>query len=541
MEALQRTVRQYLDQYRSLAPSQRMTFAVIPLLLLGAFGFLIYNGSSSSYVGISSGRVFTTEELVSAEQSLREAGLTDYRRKGRQLFAPKSELSKYDAALFVDGQISASWADDWEKKFEKANFLVGKDQLRTMREIALAKELRRIIRGIPEIEDASVVWTPANKRRWRRRQHAVTATVSIKPHKNRRVSAKLVRSLQMAVAGMVPDLTAGDVTILDLSTGTAYKADQEGALFDNRLIGWIRELEKTYRDNISEAISYIPGVIVSVNVDTTNLKSYIEQTQVYDKKKSIAVQEDITKRDRTSSQRQRRAEPGVRSNQGGSVASTPAPDKTQNDKTSSSSTVTVPSGTRTRKEYIPAMPESVQVSVSIPRDYYQKVLDKQTAAQAADGGKKTGKSAKTETLADIEKRVLADIQATVTRHLPKSTTAADAVSVTTYDRLDPEVPNVSVPMTAKVTSMVTQWGGAVALAIFALWALRLLKKSTPPLPDIEDSVQPAALRPTTGDNIEPDEHQVHPEETERDRLQMLVRDDPETTVNVLGKWIQAGQ
>jgi len=193
MEALNRTVRQYFDQYRSLTPSQRMTFAVVPLLLLGAFGMLIYNGSSSSYVAVSSGRVFTTEELISAEQSLREAGLTNYRREGRKLLAPKSELSKYDAALFVDGQVSASWADDWERKFEKTNFLVGKDQLRTMREIALAKELRRIIRGIPEIEDASVVWTPSANRRWRRRKHAVTATVSIKPRKNHQVSAKLIR------------------------------------------------------------------------------------------------------------------------------------------------------------------------------------------------------------------------------------------------------------------------------------------------------------------------------------------------------------
>jgi len=76
--------------------------------------------------------------------------------------------------------------------------------------------------------------------------------------------------------------------------------------------------------------------------------------------------------------------------------------------------------------------------------------------------------------------------------------------------------------------------------MFALWALRLLKKSTPPLPDIDEGVQAIAIRKTADEDDEQEEPYV-PEETERDRLQMVVRDNPEVTANVLGKWIQTGQ
>src|SRR3972149_11984952 len=150
-----------------MTPSQKLTLAVVTLSIPAAFFVMIWNGSSASYVPLSYGKVFSPEEQRNAEQALKEANLTQFKSEGRQILAPRNEVERYNNALLQSGSLPANWAEELEKKYEKSNIFSTPEQLQSLKEAALAKELRRVILAGPDFEDVSVVWTPANQRRGR--------------------------------------------------------------------------------------------------------------------------------------------------------------------------------------------------------------------------------------------------------------------------------------------------------------------------------------------------------------------------------------
>ena len=160
---MRRTFEQFLTVFNSLAPSQRITFLAIALLIPAGFLFFAWNGSSSTMVPLSYGKVFSNDELRNAEQALKEAGLSKFRSEGRQILAPAGEVEKYNAALLQAGTLPTHWAEELEKKLESTNpFLTSSESLKQTREALLTKHLVQMIMGSPDFEDADVLWSPAS-------------------------------------------------------------------------------------------------------------------------------------------------------------------------------------------------------------------------------------------------------------------------------------------------------------------------------------------------------------------------------------------
>src|SRR3712207_3608558 len=133
MDALNRTARQIADLYRSLAPSQRLTLVAVPVVLLAAFAVLAWQGRTSGYVPLSWGKVFSIDELRSAEQTLIEAGLSDFRTEGQRILAPASQVEKYNAALLVDGNLPSNPTSEFERQFEKSSVFTSREDRKSTR------------------------------------------------------------------------------------------------------------------------------------------------------------------------------------------------------------------------------------------------------------------------------------------------------------------------------------------------------------------------------------------------------------------------
>lgn len=521
-----------------MSASQKLTLAVVTLAIPAALYLVIFNGSTSSYVPLSYGKLFSAEEQRSAEQALKEAGLTQFRSEGRQILAPRNDVERYNNALLQSGSLPANWAEELEKKLDRSNLFSTPDQLQAMKETSLAKELSRVIKAGPDFEDVSVVWTPVNQRRPRgARSSRVTATVNVKPKNGRELTQQQVRSLRAAVAGMISDLSPSDVVVYDMLNYQSYAADKEGDAFDNSLISWIREHTRTYEDKIRDSLAFIPGVKVSVTVDVENLKRSIETSVKYDTKNSIPkFQSDVT-RTESFTQQPVKAEPGARSNEPLNLQTTQSNQKSRETNDTQSTIVNAPASTTIMKEYIPAFPTKVSVAVAIPEDYYKKALEK----QAADGGAKTAEQLQTE------------VTATVKQLAAKSIPGGDPeqISVTSFVQVEPEVRKVETSMLDTVNSLASQWGGSIGLAVFALWALMTLRKSAPKsLPEEPAASMPSlgggmpTLMPTTNASITvgtAGSEDAPNEPTERDMLQGMVRDNPEVAAAVLSKWLQAAK
>ncbi|HAW28694.1 MAG TPA: hypothetical protein DCY03_11335, partial [Planctomycetaceae bacterium] len=174
-------------------------------------------------------------------------------------------------------------------------------------------------------------------------------------------------------------------------------------------------------------------------------------------------------------------------------------------------------------------------SVSIPEDYYSAVALKRGIKK---GEAEADIAAFKQATAAIQTEVETSIQKHVQKLIP-SQSATDAVSVASYVRVDAEVPEIALPLTESVGEFVSQWGSTLGLGLFAIWALWMLNKSMPQMEEVNsEEIDLPLKRPV---DSTPDEESVKPkkEPTQRDEVQLLVRDNPEVAAMVLSKWIHS--
>ncbi|MEX0703443.1 MAG: hypothetical protein WD069_15210 [Planctomycetales bacterium] len=538
MEALKRTTNQFIELFGSMTPSQRGTLLVVPLLLAAAFGVLLFRGSTSSFVPLSWGKVFTTDELIHAEQTLREAGLGEFRREGAQILAPADRAEQYNAALLRNGGLPSQPLSEFEKQLDKRfSIWTGAAQLQAMKDIALEKEINRTLQAIEDIQTAVVKWARSGGGQFSRREAKVTATVNLKMRPGREVTASLVRSLQDSVAAMIPDLRPQDVVVLDLAAGTSHVRDDASDPHGNQFLARTRQFQEEFRREIRSALAYIPDVLVTVKVDLDDLKSHVERQQMLDPKKSVNVHLDESTRTSTSDRRPTSAEPGHVSMMPRSIDARGGNASSQAVNEQSTRAASLPSYVATDKEFVTAMPQAVQVSVAIPEDYYQAIAAQQageegSAADAGSGGAPVAGTTKTQ--ADVER----DVKATVARAIGA---AEDKVTVTSYIRVAGDAPAVEPSIMDSVGGLAAQWGGAAGLVLFALWALWMVSRSAPRDVKTEEKSAHPGLALQSFEDDEEVEMPRMPEPTDRDRLQTAVRDNPELAAAVLSKWIHAAK
>jgi flagellar M-ring protein FliF len=536
MDALRKTFAQYVDLFRSMSPSQRGTLVVVPLMVLAALAFLMFRNGSSSDVAVSFGKTFTTEEIINAEQTLKEKGLGDFRREGRQILVPAADVEKYNAALLEAGSLPDNWAEELEKQIENKSIFASRDELLQMKEIALQKQLDRVLDAIPGIENADVLWDRPRQRRFGGPAPRVTALVSVRPRAGRELSRQLVESLRAAVAGMNSELTVKDVTVFDESTGTAYAPDQEGDPFDSGLMQRVREFTRNYEQQIAQALNYIPDAAVTVNVDLENIKSSTERSTKVNPKETVALQNAEVTRNENLREQPSRAEPGNVSNRPRQLELAAGQERTRTTTETNSQSVSATASIVTDRELIAAMPRAVQVSVAVPEDYYRAVAVKRGLAEGTtDAEKQEFQKAVEAIRLEEEKKVKATVLTLIPAGSPDS-----AIHVSSVVRLDTEAPAAATPWTLLVTDFIAEWGGSIALALFALWALRLVNRG---LPRASAEPEPAVVKPPQPEDDRKAEQELKKavEATARDELQSSVRDNPEMAAAVLMKWLQAAK
>ncbi len=531
MDILNRTFQQFAELFRSMTVPQRITLILVPLLVLAGFVGLAWNSRTSGETAISWGKVFSTEELIAAEQALIEAGLTKFRREGQRLMVPETEKDRYNAALLEFDAMPSDLGSQMLKQYESLSPFSTDKQRLEMKEAMLLQELRRTLRAIPDLSDARVVVANSGRRSsWSQKQR-VTANVTVVPKSGRELSNRLVRSLQAAVASMVPDLKPQDVTIFDVSNGVTFTGEDPSDPFDSRLIGRIKELTRQYEQQIAKGLDFIPGVGVTVNVDVENIKSSVVRSQLVDPKKSARIFSSEQSLTDNQQQRPTKGEPGQVANRPGSVAATPGIDKTRQLNETENRTLNGVSFEVTEKQLLAAMPKAVQVSVSVPRDYYRDIATQRSAGGEKDTGRLD--------VQQIEKDVLLTVKNSVQRLIPMGS-QPDSVSIHSVDRLVRDIPEPTIPITDRLIVILQDWGGSIVLTGLAIWALLLIRRSIPAT--AAQSLEEFDTKRLNVAKFQAEEAAAEQKEpTKRDLLQNVVRDNPEMAATVIEKWIQAAK
>ncbi len=454
MDVLPRITRQLFELLRAMSPVQRATFVAVPVLVLAGLSWLVVFNRPDDHQAVLFGKTFASDELAVAEKALNHAGLLNYRREDRKLLVPATELDRYNAALVEFDAVPPDLGSQLLKQFETLGPFSTDRHRQEMKDALLLQELRRMIKAVPDVEDARVTVANSGRRVGFGQKPRVTANVSVKPRAGRELTARLVASLRQAVASMVPDLMPADVTVFDVARGQAYSGEQADDPLDGLLIQRVREFTRQYEQQIQKAISFIPNATVAVHVDLDNLKSSVTR------KEHIRVTDDW-----------------MRSNRPGSVQLAGHEDA---DSMRHSAGFRGPADGPTdfthevsERELLAAMPRAVQVSVSIPRDYYRDI-----AARRKVQGETNNRRLD---LDSIEEEILTKVERTVGRLIPVDS-PHDAISVTSVDRMPIEHAEQALTAADQLTVLAWRHGGSCALGLFAVWALWMLSRLSVAVP-----------------------------------------------------------
>ncbi len=447
MDVLPRIFRPLFELFRAMSLPQRATVAAVPLLMLSALVWMVVFNRPDDSQPVLFGKVFASDELATAEKALNQAGLMNYRREDRKLLVPAAELDRYNAALVEFDAVPPDLGSQILKQFESLGPFSTDRHRQEMKDALLLQELRRMIKAVPDIEDARVTVASSGRRVGFGQKPRVTANVTVKPRTGRELNSRLVASLRQAVASMVPDLLPVDVTVFDVARGQAYTGEQADDPLDGQLIQRVREFTRQYEQQIQKGLSFIPNATVAVHVDLDNLKSSVTRKERV--RTTIPHETTIANRPGAVQQVSHEDADSVRHSSGFRGSDIPS-DVTRE---------------VSERELLAAMPKAVQVSVSIPSDYYRDVA----ARRKAQG---TGRSFDLET---IEEEVLTKVERTVGRLIPAGS-SPDAISITTVDRMPTETTEPVLSTTDQLGILAWRHSGSLALGLFVVWALWMLSR-----------------------------------------------------------------
>jgi flagellar M-ring protein FliF len=514
MDVLPRITRQLFELFRAMSPIQRATFVAVPALVLAGVGWLVLFDQPQDFQAVLFGKAFASDELVAAEKALNQAGLLNYRREDHRLLVPAAELNRYNAALIEFDGVPPDLGSQILKQFESLGPFSTDRHRQEMKDALLLQELRQMIKSVPDVEDARVAVASSGRRVGFGQKPRVTANVTVKPRAGRELSSRLVHSLRQAVASMVPDLLPADVTVFDVARGQAYAGEQTDVV-EGGLIQRVRDFTGQYERQIQKALSFIPNATVTVNVDLDNLKS-----SVIRRERVRVTNDDITIANRPASIQQvgHEDEPAFQHS---------AAFRGQEGPTDVTREVT-------ERELLAALPRSVQVSVGIPRDYYQDVAARRRSKGEANNRRLD--------LDSIEEEVLTKVERTVARLIPAGS-PPDAISVTTVDPLPAETLETTLSATDQLQVLAWRHGGSVVLGLFVVWALWMLSRLSIPARSPEPSRlqqfgnsqethEPIAASAPTQAIREPMSPLIL-----RDGIQDFGRENPAATAAVISQWL----
>lgn len=531
--------------FGDMQPHQKMTLVALGLMIMIPFGMLIFGGDEGGTTPLQYGAAFDSEVRAQAENALLDRGFNDFQTVGSRILVPSSKVDEYNGALMSAGISSPHAYDELESALKQVNPFTPQNQFAALMDMQLSKKIRNNLRAIDGIRDAQVIWSrPATKSRWGK-TGGVKASVHVTPDGGRELPRRLVESLRNSVATMVPDLERDNVVVIDRSTGQSWAGNDPDDPFDNKLEELKRSRVQFHQMRIQDALSEIaPNSVVAVNVEFDDVMSIRERTQEI--ANAMELTNIVEKAESVSTDEPATAVPGTASNQPRNLAS-PNTRKTSSTATDENTkSFSVPSMTVSEIERTPLNEKSLQVAVSIPQGHIEKLVMRE--------GKTPGTTdqEKNEFIAAVEeeqKEFVAMVKEIVTKLIPP-TSPADSVVVTTHRRIKQEIPQLDLPFTDMLKDFFSTWGSSIALTLFGIWALMLLKKSMP-VSETAPSTNALDKLSNTVTTVSADfaaaavEKDVVVTEAEarqmsnRETLETMVENDPASAAAVISKWIQS--
>ena len=263
------------------------------LLLAAVAGGLFVDFPKKEMAGeveLLAGAVLGPADLANIEAVFDRSGLDSYRVVDGRLYVDGGRQSGYLRALVDAGALPPEFGGSLRRAVESDSPWRSKETQAELVRVATQEELSLVIRTMPGIEQAAVLYSGTNSEVLFRnaKADAQTASVSVRTEPGEELDRHRVQAIRVLVASSIAGLRVEQVALTDLRSGQVFDgplvSDAEFVTADPdraRAVAY----EQHVTAKIRQALAFIPGVFVEVNA------SAIEQVadDVRDKEKQRCV------------------------------------------------------------------------------------------------------------------------------------------------------------------------------------------------------------------------------------------------------------
>lgn len=553
MDFLNKAFAQLSELFRSMSPGARLTSGLLLAMVLVSGGFLFNHQVTGGDAYLLEGQHFSTAELQTIESAFGQAGLNGYDIDAGRVRVPRSQRAKYLAALVDANAMPAHFGSHFDAAVSRPSPFTSKAQQEAMIKNAVQKDLSAIISQMKGVETASVLYD-VQKKGGLKLETTTTASVSVKPIGDSPLPSDQVPKIRALVAGAIANLAPELVTVVDLN-GRSYQATGNKDVhdvFDDPYAQRVKYWQNYYETTIAQALEYVPGVVVTANVELDPRTKLQEEKTRVDSKNIVPVQvQEETDTEQTDAAAPA-GQPGLQAQRPNAPATLPTASRgnhTEKERTSRREHNDVPRDW-TRTETAPLTPKRVTVTIGVPNNYFEKVYRDQYPAPAGQSAPQVDKKL----LAQLQTDETSKIQSHVAALIPQSDITADPrplVTVNTFHQLRGDA--MPGPSTADIA---LNWFGAnwstaamVGLALLSIVMLRSMVRAAPAPAAVPELPLPPAPPPAAAEKAEAGTTEADTKgnnrlkrrngsgESLREELAEMVREDPDTAASILRTWI----
>ena len=412
--------------------------------------------------------------------------------------------------------------------------------------LALRKTLSNITSKMKDVERADVFIAKPDEIGFGTTYVNPTASVNVRMKNRKRLNKKMAQAMAGLVAGAIAEMEPADVTVIDANSGQQFSGIDDGEVAPSEFFEFLKAQESHYHHKIIEALGYIPGVRVAVNVRNDSMLRKNIETFAYEKTERLTSQESEDIERKTVADR---GEPGVRPNTGLSINGSRQQGTNEtisNARSDFGSPVMVERSTSTQ---IGQTVTQVSVTVNIPRMYFVGRIKMR-------GGAATDEP----TEEDIQKEVLAELPR-IEEQVSPLISAADQGIVKAHMIPDPEAllafREAGKELTGFAAVMKQSWFQPAVLIGLALFAIMLMfgmvRKALrqPVLPSVEELAGVPPSLPTDDDllgEVEEAETGMEGVEVNEGEIQVrklaeqiseMVRANPVEAASLFNRWVKS--
>lgn len=399
MEWLKNWVAQIQVQLGELSVTQKMLIASLSVIAFAAiFLVAVYTGQPEMVPLIDRG---ASESQRSTVVSYLESRGEKYEMRGDQIYVPAARRASIAAAIQTDAAPDSG--SGFAQLIEQQTWWQSNEQYRQLYNIALQNELSRSVGRMRNVEKAKVIISHPKLTGFAATHRRPSASVNVEL-----LSGTLNQATANAIAGLVSgavaEMNPEDVVVIDAKAGRQFRARDDEQMIPSDFLELVQHQERLYRDKLTDALSYIPNVIVAVNVEMQTTRRQRDSTQ-YDKDKSVALITSERSHSENTTEKRDGGEPGARSNIGADIAGGGGEGRSSTVEESESE-FSPYAGVTHLKEFEPGgVPVRVSATVNVPRSYFVALFMQGKAEDAPEPDDAALQAIYTEHLERIKKQV----------------------------------------------------------------------------------------------------------------------------------------